>query len=406
MVKHEPDNIKVKLLEWISQTALTNFKDNWFTDTEIINKTFWALELKNELKWVNIVWIRSRTKLSEEILKDNTDLLAIWCFCIGTNQVDLLTAKKRWIPVFNSPFSNTRSVAELIIADIVMLMRWVFYRSVNAHNWVWLKNAKNSFEIKWKTLWIVWYGHIWTQVSILAEAMWMKVVYFDVINRLPIWNACKVNTLNELLSMSDVVTLHVPWLKSTVNLIWEKEFDAMKNGSYLINLSRWNVVDIKALKKNLDSGKILWAAIDVFPEEPKTNDDMFVSELQWNYNVILTPHVGWSTQEAQNNIWIEVSENLIKYIKCWDTIWSVNFPQMSVSEKDENSVRIQHIHENIPWILAQINKIFGDDNINILSESLKTDETIGYCIFDVEKISKDTLVKLKNIKWTIKTRII
>jgi len=406
MNKINPDNLKIKLLEWISQSALNNFTDNWFNNTEIVNQTYWKDELIWQLKWVNVVWIRSRTKLTEDVLIDNSDLFAIGCFCIGTNQVDLLAAKKRWIPVFNSPFSNTRSVAELIIADIVMLMRWVFNKSVNAHNWVWMKSANNSYEVKWKTLWIIWYGHIWMQVSVLAEAMWMKVVYFDVINKLPIWNAQKINSLHELLSISDVVTLHVPWLKSTANLISEKEFDSMKNGSYIINLSRWDVIDINALKKNLDSGKILWAAIDVFPEEPKTNKDRFTSVLQWNYNVIMTPHVGWSTIEAQTNIWLEVSLNLMKYINNWDTIWSVNFPQISVSEKCEDCVRIQHIHLNTPWILAQMNKIFADDNINILFEYLKTDETIGYCIFDVEKITKDTLDKLKNIKWTLKARVI
>lgn len=406
MIKIDNENVEIKLFEAISQTALNNFKVNWFSNTEILSQWFENEELKNELKWVNVVWIRSRTKLTDDVLKDNNDLLAIWCFCIWTNQVDLLSSKKRGIPVFNSPFSNTRSVAELIIADIIMLMRGIFYKSANAHNWVWLKTAQNSFEVKWKTIWIVWYGHIWTQVSILAEAFWMNVIYFDVVNRLPIWNAKKVNSLNELLALSDVITLHVPWLKSTVNLIWEKEFELMKNWSYIINLSRWNVIDINALKKNLDSGKILWAALDVFPEEPKTNKDKFTSILQWDYNVIMTPHIGWSTQEAQNNIWIEVSENLIKYINNWDTMWSVNFPQMCVSEKKENTIRIQHIHENIPWILAQISKIFADDNINIIYECLKTDETIWYWIFDVEKISKDTLDKLKNIKWTIRARVI
>lgn len=405
MIRIDRNNVKIKLLESISQTALEWFNDNSFPNTEIVNKSFWKDELVEQLDWVNIVWIRSRTKMISEVIKNAKDLLAIWCFCIGTNQVDLKEAKKNWIPVFNSPFSNTRSVAELIIADIVMLMRGVFMRSTAAHKWDWMKNANNSFEVKWKTLWIVWYGHIWTQVSILAEAMWMKVVYFDVVNRLPIWNATKIDTLDQLLSISDVTTLHVPWLDSTVNLIWEKELGMMKQWSYLINLSRWNVVDIPALKRNLDSGKILWAAIDVFPEEPKTNNDKFVSELQWDYNVILTPHVGWSTQEAQNKIWFEVSDSLSKYLKNWDTVWSVNFPQMSVPEKKEWTIRIQHIHKNVPWVLAQINAVFAADDINIVFENLITDETIGYCIFDVETISDDTLEKLENIEWTIKARI-
>lgn len=406
MIRIETNNIKTKLFESISQTALDGFINNFFPNTEILNKSFWEEELIEELKWLNVIWIRSRTKLTSDIIKEAKDLLAIWCFCIWTNQVDLVEAKEHWIPVFNSPFSNTRSVAELIIADIIMLMRGVFMRSVSAHNWGWLKNANNSYEVKWKTLWIVWYGHIWIQVSILAEALWMKVIYFDVVSRLPIWNATKVDTLDELLKESDVITLHVPWLASTVNLIWEKEFDKMKKWSYLINLSRWNVIDIPSLKRNLNSWKILWAAIDVFPEEPKTNDDKFISELQWNYNVILTPHVWWSTQEAQNKIWTEVSDSLVRYIKNWDTTWSVNFPEIALSEKKESVIRIGHIHKNTPWVLAQINNIFADGDINIVYQALKTDDKIGYSVFDVETISDDTLAKLANIQWTIKARII
>lgn len=406
MVKLDKDKLKIKLLEWINETALVNFNENWFTNTEIIAWSFEGEELKTELSGVGVVWIRSRTKLTKDVLNENTDLVAIGCFCIWTNQVDLETAKLKWIPVFNSPFSNTRSVAELVIADIVMLLRGIFNKSVNAHNWVWIKSAKNSFEVKWKTLWIIWYGHIWTQVSVLAEAFGMNVVYYDVVSQLPIWNAIKYNKLADMLSIADVVTLHVPGLPSTVNMFGKKEFDAMKEWSFLINLARWNVVDIAELKKNLDSGKVLWAAIDVFPVEPKSNKDKFVSELQWDYNVIMTPHIGWSTEEAQTNIWVEVSDNLIKYLLNGDTLWSVNFPRVSVNKKCDNCIRIQHIHQNIPGVLAEINKIFGDDDINILFEYLQTDDKIGYCIFDVEKISKDTLDKLKNVKGTLKTRVI
>lgn len=399
--------LRIKLFEGIDKTALDNFMTNWFTNINVSSESFDGERLKKEISWAEIIWIRSRTKLAAKDILENADkLLAIGCFCIWTNQVDVDEAKKMWIPVFNSPFSNTRSVAELVIWEVIMLMRGIFKKSLDAHDWIWAKTAKNSFEIKWKTIWIVWYWHIWTQVSILAEAFWMSVVFYDVANKLPLWSAKKMNSLQELLNISDIVTLHVPSLPTTANLIWKKEFDAMKNWTYLLNLSRWNVVDINELKANLDSGKVLGAAIDVFPTEPKSNNDKFESVLQGDYNVILTPHVGWSTQEAQRNIWSEVSDYLLRYILNWDTVWSVNFPQIAIQEKNENSFKIQHIHKNIPWVLAEINKIFANDDINILFEYLKTEDELGYLIFDIDKLWEETLAKLRNVKWTIKTRAI
>ena len=317
-------NPKIVLLEGIAKTAILNFEKLGFTNIENYATSFKWRELIEKLKDAEIVWIRSNTFLTKEILEKLPNLKTIGCFCVGTNQVDLKYTKEKWIKVFNAPFSNTRSVAEIIIGDIIMLARWVFAKSVAMHSWNWDKSAVNSFEVKWKTLWIIGYWNIWKQISVLAEALWMKVIYFDPFPVCSIGSAIKKKTQEEVIKESDFLTLHVPDIPSTRNMISFKEFDMMKKGSYLINFSRWKVVDIDALKANLESGKIMWAALDVFPEEPKSKDEKFVSPLQWIYNVILTPHIGWSTQEAQDEIWLDVSEKLFNYYSNWIEMWAVN----------------------------------------------------------------------------------
>jgi len=317
-------NPKIVLLEGLSKTATSNFEKLGFTNVENYSTTFEWEELIEKLKDAEIVWIRSRTNLTSEVLRKLPNLKAIGCFCIGTNQVDLDYAKELGINVFNAPFSNTRSVAELVIWEIIMLSRWILQKAIDMHSWKWIKSAKNSFEIKWKTLWIVGYWNIWKQISVLAEAMWMNIVFYDPFPAVWMWNAVKQNTLEDLLKISDFVTLHVPFIPSTENLIWKKEFELMKTWSYLINLSRWEIVDNKALKQNLESWKILWASLDTFRDEPKSENEKFHSELQWMYNVILTPHIWWSTQEAQDNIGLEVSEKLFNYYTKWDNFTSVN----------------------------------------------------------------------------------
>jgi len=399
-------NPKIVLLEWLAQTATDNFKKLGFTNVVNYSTSFDDEELIEKIGDAEIIWIRSRTNITKEVLAKLPNLKTIGCFCIGTNQVDLEECKRLWINVFNAPFSNTRSVAELIIGDIVMLARWIFEKSVAAHNWEWLKSAVNSFEVKWKTLWIIGYWNIWKQISVMAENMWMNVIFFDPFPVLWIWSAVKKDTQEEVLKEADFITLHVPDLPSTRNMISDKEFDIMKDWSYLINLSRWKVVDIYALKKNLESGKILWAALDVFPEEPKSKDEKFVSPLQWIYNVILTPHIGWSTIEAQNNIWLEVSEKLFNYFSFWSTIGSVNLPEISLKKAKDETIRIEHIHQNVPWILAQINNIFAENNIQIISQYLNTKKDTWVVVLDVSKIDDEIIKKLENIENTIKVRLL
>lgn len=405
MVKIKKEELKVLILENISQKAVNNFIDHDMANIEHLSGSLSESELIEKIKDVHIIGIRSRTKLNEQVLQHAHSLLAVGCFCIGTNQVDLEAAKKCGVPVFNSPYANTRSVAEMVIAETIFLMRGLFKKSVLAHQGGWLKSAENSFEIRGKTLGIVGYGNIGSQVGILAEMMGMKVMYYDVLNKLPLGNASRASSLKELLNQADVVTLHVPGLTTTQNLITSTELFQMKEGSYIINASRGDVIDINALKENLDNGKILGAAIDVFPVEPKSKEEKFVSPLQNNYNVIMTPHIGGSTLEAQKNIGMEVSNNLIKYITLGETLGSVNFPQMPLPERDLTKTRIQHIHQNIPGVLASINNIFAEDDVNIGYQHLKTDADIGHVIFNVEKIGDHTLEKLSKVPGTIRTRI-
>ena len=315
-------NPKIILLEGLAKTATQNFEKLGFSNVLNYSQSFEGDELIEKIKDAEIIWIRSNTFITKEVLDKLPNLKAIGCFCVGTDQVDLEECMKRKIKVFNAPFWNNNSVAELIIGYIIILSRRVFEKNIETHSWIWDKTAQNSFEIKWKTLWIIGYWNIWKLLSILAENIWMNVIFYDPFPVEWVWKAIKKNTQNELLKQADFVSLHVPDIPSTRNMISDKEFDIMKKWSYLINLSRWKVVNINDLKKNLESGKILWAALDVFPEEPNSKNEKFISPLQWMYNVIMTPHIGWSTIEAQNNIWIEVSEKLSTYyIKNNEQFW-------------------------------------------------------------------------------------
>ena len=401
------NKLRALLLEGVHQNSVVALSEAGY-DVELFPKSLPTEELKQKIKDVHFIGIRSRTQLTADVLDQAQNLLAIGCFCIGTNQVDLSAAQAKGIPVFNAPFSNTRSVAELTIASAIHLMRGVPAKNSAAHRGEWQKSAKNSFEVRKKKLGIVGYGNIGSQLSVIASGLGMHVYYYDIENKLPHGNARMVESLNELLALSDIVTLHVPATEQTKNLIGEKEFEAMKDGSFLINYSRGNVVDIKALAENLKSGKILGAAVDVFPEEPKSAEEEFLSPLREFENVLLTPHIGGSTQEAQENIGLEVAEKLIKYQTNGTTRWSVNFPEIMMPEPKSNTVRFTHIHQNEPGMLQKINDIIYQKQINILGQSLQTKDQIGYVVIDLEKTNQthEIFPELKDIPGTIQARIL
>lgn len=401
------DRIKILLLEGIHENALKIFQKNGYTQVELLEHAPEEKELLELIKDVHIIGIRSRTQLNKKVLESAMKLLAIGNFCIGTNQVDLALAEEFGVPVFNAPLSNTRSVAELVIAECVMLMRGIPEKNALAHLGKWLKTAANSYELRGKTLGIIGHGHIGTQVSVLAQAFGMKVCFYDPVSKLNIGNAQRCNTMNDLLGRSDIITLHVPGTKETAGLIGKSEIGKMKAGSYLINASRGNVVDINALAAALKSGRLLGAAIDVFPEEPASKKDEFVSELRQFNNVILTPHIGGSTIEAQFNISLEVSDKLIKYSDNGTTLSAVNFPEVSLPS-NEGKRRFLHIHRNKPGLLSEVNHVFTDKGINVAAQYLQTDPLIGYVVIDVDddKVDVSLLKELKNIKHTIRARML
>jgi D-3-phosphoglycerate dehydrogenase len=402
----DKNKIQVLLLEGIHESAVKAFKEAGYTNIEYLKTALDGAELEHKIKDVHIIGIRSRTNLTPEILKKAKKLFAIGCYSIGTNQVDLQAAKNSGIPVFNAPFSNTRSVAELVIAEIIMLMREVPAKNAAAHRGMWLKAARNSFEVRGKNLGIVGYGHIGTQVSILAESMGMNVYYYDIEKKLNLGKAYNCQSLEELLSKSDVVTLHVPETELTAKMISEKQIATMKKGSLLINASRGSVVDYTAVAKALKEGWLAGAAADVFPYEPASNDEKFVSELQEFENVILTPHIGGNTSEAQENIGFEVTEKLIRYSDNGSTIGSVNFPQISL-QQNKDKQRFLHIHKNMPGLLKDINYVFTAKDINIASQFLQTDAEIGYVIIDTESQAGEVILEeLKNIPHTIRARML
>jgi D-3-phosphoglycerate dehydrogenase / 2-oxoglutarate reductase len=399
-------DIKVLLLEGIHQSAVNYFSESGYTNIEYFKTALDQKELEEKIKDVHIIGIRSRTQLTKEVLLKAKKLFAVGCYSIGTNQVDLRAAKKHGIPVFNAPFSNTRSVAELVIAEIIMLLREVPAKSAAAHRGEWLKLASNSFEVRGKTLGIIGYGHIGSQVSILAEAMGMDVYYYDIEKKLSLGKATACSSLADLLKLSDVITLHVPETELTLNMISFAELDLMKKGSILINLSRGTVVDYIAVAKALREGHLSGVAADVFPVEPASSAERFSTALQEFDNVILTPHIGGNTLEAQENIGMEVAEKLVRYSDNGSTIGAVNFPQIAL-QPNVNKQRFLHIHKNMPGLLKDINNVFTARSINISSQFLQTDPEIGYVIIDTESQTDETILKdLKKIPHTIRARML
>lgn len=405
-VSFEKDKIRFLMLEGLHDNAFKVLKDAGYTNIENISTALDSDELAEKIKDAHFIGIRSRTQLTSDILQKAEKLIAIGCFCIGTNQVDLDTARTLGIPVFNAPYSNTRSVAELVIAQIIMLMRGIPQKNAVVHRGGWGKSAKDSYEVRGKTLGIVGYGSIGTQLSVLAESLGMKVIYHDVVTKLPLGNARQVDSLEELLKTADVVTLHVPDLPETRNMIGKNELAMMKPKSHLINAARGKCVVIDDLADALKSGHIIGAAIDVFPKEPKSADEEFESPLRQFDNVILTPHIGGSTQEAQANIGLEVAEKFVRYSDMGDTLSAVNFPNVTVPFK-EGTHRLLHIHQNVAGVLSQINLSFAKAGINILAQNLMTEGDVGYLVMDVEGIdSSKALEQLKAIPETIKVRVL
>lgn len=401
------EKIKILLLEGIHKNGVQFFNDNEYTTIEYHKGSLEYSELIEKIKDVHLLGIRSKTNINAEILKHAKKLIAVGCYSIGTNQVDLTAAKLQGIPVFNAPFSNTRSVAELVISECIFLIRGIPEKNIAAHNGAWLKNASYSFEVRGKNLGIVGYGHIGSQVSILAESLGMNVYYYDIEKKLNLGNAKSCSSLQELLELSDIVTLHVPETDLTKNMIGYKELALMKEGSCLINASRGSVVILDDLAKALEDKHIAGAAIDVFPEEPKSNNDPFINVLQKFYNVILTPHIGGSTSEAQANIAIEVSEKLVNYCDVGTTVGATNFVEVSLTP-NINRQRYLHIHKNQPGVLNKITKVFTSRNLNIASQYLQTDAHIGYVIIDIDHRNNpaEIMKELRAIPETIKTRVL
>ena len=405
-VSLDKSKIKFVLFEGVHQSALDTLHAAGYTNIDYYKKALDGDELKEAIKDAHFIGLRSRTHLTAEMIEAAPKLIAVGCFCIGTNQVDLNAAKARGIPVFNAPFSNTRSVAELVLGEILLLMRNVPQANAEVHRGVWNKSATGSHEVRGKKLGIIGYGHIGSQLSIIAESLGMDVYFYDIENKLPLGNAKQVRSLEELLSSCDVVSLHVPELPSTKNLMNAERIAQLKQGAILINAARGTVVDIDALTQALKDGKIHGAAIDVFPIEPASINEEFVSPLREFDNVILTPHIGGSTAEAQENIGFEVAGKFVKYSDNGSTLSSVNFPEVSLPEH-EGTKRLLHIHENRPGILNKLNQIFVGANLNIAAQYLQTDPKIGYVVVDVEtNDASPLLTKLKEIDGTIRARVL
>ncbi|MDH4571618.1 phosphoglycerate dehydrogenase [Salinicola acroporae] len=402
----DKSKIKILLLEGIHQSAVDTLLNAGYTSIETLSTSLTEEDLIDKIRDVHFIGIRSRTQLTERVFAAAERLTAVGCFCIGTNQVDLDAALKRAIPVFNAPYSNTRSVAELVLAETIMLLRGIPEKNARAHQGGWLKSAKNSHEARGKTLGIIGYGSIGAQLSVLAEGLGFDVLYYDVVTKLAMGNARQVGSLEELLARADVVTLHVPDLPSTRWMIGAEQIALMKQGGILINASRGSVVDIDALAESLRSGKLLGAAIDVFPVEPKGADEEFTSPLRGLDNVILTPHIGGSTLEAQQNIGIEVAEKLVTYSDNGTTITSVNFPEVALPSHPDKH-RLLHIHENVPGVLSEINRVLSENGINIAGQFLQTNDKVGYVVIDVDKAyGKQALEALKQVNHTLRLRVL
>lgn len=393
------------LLEGVHQNAVDAIKEAGYDNIEYITHALDEDALIEKIKGVRFIGIRSRTQLTEKVLEAADRLAGIGCFCIGTNQVDLEAAKMRGIPVFNAPYSNTRSVAELVLGQLILLLRGIPEKNHKVHNGSWPKTAKASYEARGKTLGIVGYGSIGSQVSVLAESLGMNVIYYDVITKLPLGNANQV-PMQYLLSHADVISLHVPELPTTHNMMAKMQFDQMKDGAIFINAARGTCVNLEDLAQAIEGGKVGGAAIDVFPKEPKSNDEPLDSPLRGYANVILTPHVGGSTVEAQANIGLEVAEKFIQFANNGNTTSAVNFPEIAMPQQ-ENTHRILHVHHNRPGVLSNINQLFAQHNINILAQSMMTENELGYLLLDVAEFdSKLALEHLNGVEGTIRLRVL
>jgi D-3-phosphoglycerate dehydrogenase len=401
-------DIKVLLLEGISRTALETFRNAGYSNIDFHEKSLPEEELARAVSEAHIVGIRSRTHLTAEMFQKARRLMAVGCFCIGTNQVDLPAAQSVGIPVFNAPYSNTRSVAELVIGEMILLMRGIPQKNAEVHRGGWPKSAAGSFEVRGKVLGIVGYGHIGTQVGVLAEGLGLRVVYYDIETKLALGNASPSGSLADLLRRSDIVTLHVPETPQTRMMIGAAELASMKKGAVLINASRGTVVDVDALAASLRSGEIGGAAVDVFPREPKGNDEKFASPLAGIDSVILTPHIGGSTAEAQENIGVEVAAKLIRYSDNGSTLSAVNFPEVSLPEHT-GSRRLLHIHQNVPGMLSKVNEVISRGQVNIDAEFLQTSGEVGYVVIDVqasEERAQELKDELAALSGTLRTRLL
>lgn len=398
------EKIKMLMLEGVHPSALKLFKDLGYTDIEVSKASLTEAELLDKISDIHLLGIRSKTQLSAKVIKSANRLLGIGAFCIGTNQIDMNAAVDNGIAVFNSPFSNTRSVAELVIAHCINLMRRVFEKSEAAHKGKWMKDSADSYEVRGKVLGIIGYGHIGSQVSVLAENLGMKVIFYDVEPKLSLGNASPVKTLNELLESSDIITLHVPGHTSTKNLIDSNKLKKTKKGVVLINLSRGDVVDLEAVKSSIENNHLRGFAADVFPEEPQDNNEIFKAPVQGLPNVILTPHIGGSTREAQENIGLDVANKLISFLETGSTTGSLSVPALSLPVLQDTH-RLLHIHRNVPGVLSEINGLLSRLNVNILGQYLKTNSQIGYVVLDVDKDTpSNALEELKKVKNTIRVR--
>ena len=403
----EKSKIKILLLEGVDPSAVDALNKAGYTNVEYQKKALDGQELLDAIENVHFIGIRSRTHLTAEVLQHAKKLIGIGCYCIGTNQVDLEAAAALGIPVFNAPFSNTRSVAELVTGEYLQLLRDIPARNALLHRGGWNKAATGCHEARGKTIGIIGYGHIGTQVGILAEALGLSVIFYDVENKMVLGNAKQVNTLDELLENSDIVTLHVPELPTTKNMISRAQFAKMKDGVRFLNASRGTVVDIEALCEALRSGKVAGAAVDVYPKEPSKNGEEFVTPLREFDNVILTPHIGAGTEEAQKNIGTEVSEKLALYSDNGSTLTAVNFPEVSLPTKRADVSRLLHVHKNVPGVMRQINETFAKLNINVAAQYLQTTADIGYVVMDIHSDKPQEVVpSLRNIEGTLKCRIL
>jgi D-3-phosphoglycerate dehydrogenase len=406
ITSYPKEKVNILFLENISDAAVKRFTGAGYTSVKKLTKALSESDLIKEIGDVHLLGIRSKTQISEKVLRAAKKLQAIGCFCIGVNQVDLKNATKDGIAVFNAPYSNTRSVAELVIGASIMLIRRIPDKSKAAHDGIWMKESRGSYELRGKTMGIIGYGNIGTQVSVLAESMGMKVIFYDIDTKLPLGNAMAKNSIKELVSESDIVTIHVPDTDQTKMMISKTLIKQFKKGAILINYARGEVVDLEALSKALEEGHISGAAVDVYPLEPEKNGDKFTTPLQHLSNVLLTPHIGGSTEEAQENIGDDVSNKLYQYLEMGISTGSHTIPELSLPQHPDTH-RILHIHNNVPGVMSEINTRLSSHHINILAQYLKTNDEIGYVVLDVDKnLSAQAIGLLKDVKNTIKTRLL